>query len=257
MKELRIFGVRVTAQPYEEAVERLLTTARDGERLRAHFCTVDTLVQAERDPALRAVFKSASMVATDGVPLVWVARRRGTRGAERVCGPDVMLTLCDRGRSLGLRHYFLGGRPGVPEALAARLSQRFPGLEVVGTMSPPFRPLTVNEDQVLIDRINSAAPHVLWIGLGSPKQEFWAAEHEAALEVPLLLPVGAAFDFHSGRLRRAPQWMQRMGLEWLFRLASDPRRLWSRYTVTNARFAALLVSDAIRRNRSHRGDQSR
>ena len=191
------------------------------------------------------------MVAMDGVPLVWVARRRGAVAAERVCGPDVMLTVCDRGRELGLRHYFLGGRPGVPEALRDRLTERFPGLLVVGAESPPFRALSAEEDAALVDRINDAAPHVLWIGLGSPKQEFWAADHEGALQAPLLLPVGAAFDFHSGNLRRAPRWMQRVGLEWLFRVAMEPRRLAGRYLTTNARFAAGVLREEahLRRDR--------
>lgn len=245
MKELSVLGVRLTAQQYDEAIERLRGAAVAGTRLRAHFCTVHSLVEASQDAALRAVFASAEVVAMDGMPLVWVARRRGAHEAERVCGPDVMLSLCDRGRSAGLRHFFLGGQPGVSEQLAGRLAAKYPGLEVVGTESPPFRALSPEEDAALIDRINAGAPHVLWIGLGSPKQEFWAAEHEIRLNAPLILPVGAAFDFHSGRVRRAPGWMRTAGLEWLFRLAVEPRRLWRRYAVTNSRFLYLLVREEI------------
>jgi N-acetylglucosaminyldiphosphoundecaprenol N-acetyl-beta-D-mannosaminyltransferase len=247
VKELSVLDVRVTAQGLDEAVDRLLGSASTGARLRAHFCTVHSLVEASGNARLQAVFASAEMVAMDGMPLVWVARRRGAVAAERVCGPDVMLLLCDRGRSVGLRHFFLGGQPGVPDRLAARLKARYPGVEVVGTVSPPFRPLSELEDAALVDRINASAPHVLWIGLGSPKQEFWAAEHEARLDVPVILPVGAAFDFHSGRVRRAPRWMHHAGLEWLFRLVAEPRRLWRRYLVTNARFASLILKDEISR----------
>ena len=251
MTEIRILGVPITAQTYSAAIERLLSSAAGGGRLRAHFSTVHTVVEASQDARLRDVFEHAGMIATDGMPLVWVARRRGAVAAERVCGPDVMLTVCDRGRALGLRHYFLGGRPGVPDELRDRLTERFPGLLVVGAESPPFRALSDEEDAALVDRINDAAPHVLWIGLGSPKQEFWAAEHEAALQAPLLLPVGAAFDFHSGNLRRAPRWMQRIGLEWLFRVAMEPRRLAGRYLTTNARFAAGVLREEahLRRDR--------
>jgi N-acetylglucosaminyldiphosphoundecaprenol N-acetyl-beta-D-mannosaminyltransferase len=213
--------------------------------MRVHFCTVHSIVEAQANPALKAAFESAGAVATDGVPLVWVARWRGAKEAERVCGPDVMLSLCDEGRERSLRHYFLGGRTGVPEALAERLRQRYPGLLVVGAESPPFRTLTPEEDANQLARINAAEPNVLWVGLGSPKQEIWAAEHQDRLRVGLILPVGAAFDFHSGRVRRAPPWMQRTGLEWLYRLAADPRRLFRRYVVTNTKFVVLIAREEL------------
>ena len=247
MTELYLLGVRLDAQRLDAAIDRLLGSAAVGPQLRAHFCTVHSLVEASGDEELRGVFNSAQMVAMDGMPLVWVGRRRGAVEAERVCGPDVMLLVCDRGRRLGLRHFFLGGQPGVPEGLAKRLTARYPGLAVAGIYSPPFRSLSEQEDEALINRINESTPHVLWIGLGSPKQEFWAANHEDRLDVPLILPVGAAFDFHSGRVRRAPGWMQRTGFEWLFRLAAEPRRLGRRYVVTNARFVYLIVKDEIAR----------
>ncbi|MGO9179950.1 MAG: WecB/TagA/CpsF family glycosyltransferase [Candidatus Limnocylindrales bacterium] len=252
MSEQTILGVRVKAQRYSDAVDAILNAAREHRRLRCHFCAVHSLVEASDDVALRSVFASADMVATDGMPLVWVCRARGAPQAERVCGPDMMASLCDLGREQGLRHYFVGGRPGVPQALAERLAARFPGLVVVGTESPPFRALAPDEDEALVQRINDAAPDVLWVGLGAPKQEFWAAGHADALTAPLILPVGAAFDFHAGRLRRAPRWMQRTGLEWLFRLASDPRRLWRRYLVTNSRFVLLLAEEEFANRRVHR-----
>ncbi len=246
-RRIEVLGTSLTSQTYSGAIARLLESAATGRRLRAHFCTVHGVVEAQSSEALRAAFASADMVAMDGVPLVWVARRRGVVAAERVCGPDVMLTLCDRGRETGLRHYFLGGAPGVPELLAARLGTRYPGLAVVGTCSPPFRPLSPEEDDALIAAINAARPQVLWIGLGSPKQELWAADHADALDVPLILPVGAAFDFHSGTVRRAPAWMQRAGLEWAFRLAMEPRRLFRRYVTTNARFALAVFREELSR----------
>ncbi len=148
----------------------------------------------------------------------------------------------------------MGGRQGVPEQLTASLGTRFPGLDVVGRESPPFRPLSSSEDEALVERINAAAPDVLWVGLGAPKQEYWAADHESRLNVPLILPVGAAFDFYSGRIRRAPDWMRRIGLEWLFRLATEPRRLWRRYLMTNGQFMLLVLKEEVtRRRRPHSG----
>lgn len=247
MNKIRILGIPVTAQTFEEALDRLLAAAATGQGMRAHFMTVHSLVEATSNPALAGAFESASMVCTDGMPLVWVARRRGAPDATRVAGPDTMLALCDRGRKAGLRHYFLGGAPGVAEELAGRLTARYPGLAVAGTGSPPFRSLTSSENADLVAGIDASGAQVLWIGLGSPKQELWAAQHEGLLKAMVILPVGAAFDYHSGRLRRAPVWMRRIGLEWLFRLAMEPRRLWRRYLTTNVRFAWLLMREALSR----------
>jgi N-acetylglucosaminyldiphosphoundecaprenol N-acetyl-beta-D-mannosaminyltransferase len=246
---VRILGVTLMGQRFDPAIETLISAARDRRPMRVHFCNVHNLVGASRDARLRDVFDSAGMVAFDGVPLVWVAKWRRYRDVERVCGPDVMLALCDRGRATGLRHYFLGGAPGVPEALARELMTRYPGLQVAGTMSPPFRALDQDEDRALVAEVNSARPDVLWIGLGAPKQEYWAAEHAAALDAPVLLPVGAVFNFYSGKVRRAPRWMQRAGLEWLFRLAMEPRRLMGRYVSTNTRFAIGILREELGRLR--------
>jgi N-acetylglucosaminyldiphosphoundecaprenol N-acetyl-beta-D-mannosaminyltransferase len=252
MRTIHVLGVPLSPQRYDAAVADLIEAAAGGRRLRAHFCTVHSVVEATGDVRLREVFATADLACTDGVPLVWACRRRGALEAERVAGPDVMLSVCDAGRRVGLRHYFLGGRPGTPEALAEALTTRFPGLEVAGTHSPPFRPLSDAEDAEMVEAINASGANVLWIGLGSPKQDFWAASHALRLQVPVVLAVGAAFDFHSGRLRRAPRWMRRAGLEWLFRLAMEPRRLWRRYLSTNVRFAYLLFRETLRVRSSRR-----
>lgn len=246
MTKVPILGVPIEAQRYEAAIEALLGAAHAGTPRRAHFATVHSVVEAASNAAVRRAFEEAWMVCADGVPLVWVSRLRGAR-AERVCGPDVMLSLCDRGRATGLRHYFLGGGPGTAERLAAKLGAAYPGLQVVGTASPPFRELTPTEDEALVTAINATEPHIVWVGLGAPKQELWAAAHQARLTAGLVLPVGAAFDFHSGQLRRAPRWMRRLGLEWMFRLAMEPRRLFKRYVVTNTRFLALVAREELAR----------
>jgi N-acetylglucosaminyldiphosphoundecaprenol N-acetyl-beta-D-mannosaminyltransferase len=245
-RDIRLLGIRVTAQGFDEAMERLLEASASRVSFRAHFCTVHSLVDATADPLLADVFAGASMVCTDGMPLVWLARRSGAR-AERVAGPDTMLAVCDRGRSLGLRHYFLGGANGVAEALAERLTRRFPGLEVAGTHTPPFRAMTGPELEALHSEILESQANVVWIGLGAPKQEFFAATLASAMPSLVILPVGAAFDIHAGRIRRAPRWMQRAGMEWLFRLAMEPRRLARRYIVTNARFGWLVLRERLRR----------
>jgi len=247
MGEVRILGIQFAGQRFDDAIEQMLAAAARGPRLRAHFANVHSTVEAVRDRSLAAVFASAGMICTDGMPLVWLARRQGVPFAERVSGPDAMLAVCDRGRALSLRHYFFGGAPGVAEAVSRKLSARLPGLIVAGTQSPPFRPATAIEDDPVIEAINQTRPDVIWVALGAPKQEFWAAAHESRLEAKLILPVGAAFDFHSGRIRRAPRWMRRVGLEWLYRLASEPRRLGRRYLVTNVRFLLLLARARLHR----------
>jgi N-acetylglucosaminyldiphosphoundecaprenol N-acetyl-beta-D-mannosaminyltransferase len=246
LNETEILGARVTMQRFDEAIARLLVAAQAGVPFRAHFATVHSVVESSKDRGLRDVFRLATMVCTDGLPLVWLARLRGTPG-ERVCGPDTLLALADRGRELNLRHYFLGGAPGIPERLADNLKRRFPGLAVVGAESPPFRPISDQVDEQMIQRIRSSGAQVLWVGLGAPKQEFWAADHLDRLGSVVVLPIGAAFDFYSGRRRRAPRWMRRTGLEWMFRLLSEPRRLWRRYLVTNVTFVVLVGREEIRR----------
>lgn len=240
-----ILGVFVDASTFESAVSRLLAAPALGERLRAHFCTVHTIVEAQDRPDLRDLLNTADLVAPDGMPLVWLQRASG-RPCERVCGPDLMLALLDRGRATGARHFFYGGAEGVASDLARRMAQRYPGLRVAGTESPPFRRLSPEEDAAAVERINAAAPDFVWVGLGSPQQELWLATHRDRLAAPVLLAVGAAFDFHAGRRPRAPELMRRTGTEWLFRLAAEPRRLGRRYTVTNARFVALLARDGFR-----------
>jgi N-acetylglucosaminyldiphosphoundecaprenol N-acetyl-beta-D-mannosaminyltransferase len=171
----------------------------------------------------------------------------GFRHVERVYGPDLMLAVCEHSAKRGYRHFFYGGAPGVTEKLAVQLRSRFPGLQVAGTYSPPFRPLTPEEDREVVERINSSQPDIVWVGIGAPKQERWMAEHVGRLCAPVLIGVGAAFDFHGGLKKQAPRWMQKSGLEWSFRLMSEPRRLWRRYLVNNPFFLWLIFLQALGR----------
>jgi N-acetylglucosaminyldiphosphoundecaprenol N-acetyl-beta-D-mannosaminyltransferase len=198
-------------------------------------------MESQADPALRDIHNRAGLVTPDGMPLVWVSWLRGHRHVERVYGPDLMLACCAASVARGYRHFFYGGAPGVPERLAARLQQRFPGLLVAGTWSPPFGEMTEAERGAVVERINVAGADIVWVGLSTPKQERWMAEHVRQLRADVLIGVGAAFDFHTGVKRQAPRWMRRSGLEWLFRLGTEPRRLWRRYLRNNPRFLWCIL----------------
>ncbi len=227
-----VLGVGVSALTFAQA--RDLVLARGQKRSRGYVCVtgVHGVMESCDDPALRRIHHEAFLVTPDGMPLVWL----GPPGVERVYGPDLMLAVCDAGRASGVRHFFYGGAPGVAEELSAKLRARFPGLEVVGTYSPPFRPLNEDEAARLRADVARTRPDLMWIGLSTPKQERFMAEYAPQLEAGLLLGVGAAFDFHTGRVVQAPRWMQRSGLEWLFRLGTEPRRLGPRYLRNNPRF---------------------
>jgi N-acetylglucosaminyldiphosphoundecaprenol N-acetyl-beta-D-mannosaminyltransferase len=187
-------------------------------------CTTHTVLECHDAPDLAAIVNQAGMATPDGMPLVWLGRLRG-HPVERVYGPDLMLAVCERGQARGYRHFFYGGAEGVAETLAARLRARFPRLLVAGSYCPPFRPLTAAEEREVAAQINASGADIVWVGLGTPKQDYWVARFRPLLTAPVLIAVGAAFDFHAGRVRQAPRWMQRAGLEWLFRLTQDPRRL--------------------------------
>ncbi|MBC7226450.1 MAG: WecB/TagA/CpsF family glycosyltransferase [Thermoflexales bacterium] len=242
---VNILGVGISAINMEMAL-----TVIEGwiERREPHYVCVTGVhgvMESQRDEGLRRIHNQAGLVTPDGMPLVWLSRLKGYRHVDRVYGPDLMLALCEHSVSRGYRHFFYGGAEGVPEQLSEVLQKRFPGLQVVGTYSPPFRPLTPEEDEAVVQVINKANPDIIWVGLSTPKQERWMAEHRARLNAPVLIGVGAAFDFLTGRKPQAPRWMQRAGLEWLFRLLTEPRRLWRRYLINNPLFVALVVLEAM------------
>jgi N-acetylglucosaminyldiphosphoundecaprenol N-acetyl-beta-D-mannosaminyltransferase len=239
-----VLGLGISELTFDDTINLLLDAAATRQKMRVNFCTVNNIVEANRDPEFRAQMGTSEIVAPDGMPLVWLGRLLGRR-VERVCGPDLLPALCDGSREFGYQHFFYGGAEGVAERLANNLQGRFPGLQVAGTYSPPFRPMTAEEDERIIAQINRARPDFVWVGLGAPKQDVWLATHQSRLQAPILLAVGAAFDFHSGKLRRAPKWMQRVGLEWLFRLAKEPRRLWRRYLIGNTLFVLYLLAEFL------------
>jgi N-acetylglucosaminyldiphosphoundecaprenol N-acetyl-beta-D-mannosaminyltransferase len=198
------------------------------------------VMESQSDTALRDIHNAAGLTTPDGMPMVWAGRRAGA-GISRVYGPDLMDAVLSRAVEAGWSSYFLGGSEDVLATLVATLGARYPGLVVAGHESPPFRPLSEEEDEATVHRINAAAPDIVWGGLGTPKQERFMASHRERLQAPVLVGVGAAFDLVAGTLPQAPHWMQRNGLEWAFRLGAEPRRLWRRYLLNGPRFAVEMV----------------
>jgi exopolysaccharide biosynthesis WecB/TagA/CpsF family protein len=234
-----VCGVLVSQTHYQEVVDRLMQAAHQRIPAVCSFFSVHALVTASDDPTLRENVNSFDVVAPDGQPVRWALNRLyGTKLDDRVYGPETMLRLCRRAAEEGVSIYLYGcANSEILDALQERLRQRFVGLDIVGAEVPPFRPLTPEEDAALVERINGSGAGLLFIGLGCPKQDLFAAAHCDRLAL-VQCCVGAAFDFHAGKTKMAPAWMQSRGLEWLFRLSQEPRRLWKRYLVTNVRFLA-------------------
>jgi N-acetylglucosaminyldiphosphoundecaprenol N-acetyl-beta-D-mannosaminyltransferase len=228
----QVLGVRVDAMQMSEAVSRLRSLI-DDRRSIARFVAVTGMhgiAESRQNSQFRQVLNAADLVVADGMPLVWLGRLKGYPLRQRVCGAELMDEFC-RVTGTTYRHFFYGGAPEVAERLAHVLHEK-QGVVIAGTYTPPFRPLTEDEGKELASFVERTSPDVLWVGLSTPKQENWMYEQRYKLRVPLMLGVGAAFDMNSGGLRRAPKWMREHGLEWLFRLASEPQRLWKRYLIT-------------------------
>jgi len=237
---VQVLGVSVDVVQIPEVIAQMQEWIGARERCRYVSVTgMHGVMEAQHDPAFKQVLNAADLVVPDGMPLVWVARLRGHRLKRRVYGPELMLQFCEEAASKGYRHYFYGGAPGVAEKLASVFQTRFPGLRVAGVCSPPFRPLTQEEDDGIVAAINRAAPDIVWVGLSTPKQERWMFEHRDRLRVPVLVGVGAAFDINANVKKQAPAWMREHGLEWLFRLLQEPRRLWKRYLIYGSQFVVL------------------
>jgi N-acetylglucosaminyldiphosphoundecaprenol N-acetyl-beta-D-mannosaminyltransferase len=224
-----ILGVGISAVDMSGAVDEIARWIKGGERQYVCVTGVHGVMESQRDADLKDIHNRSGLTTPDGMSTVWLSRWAGAKHTTRVYGPDLMPAVCELAAAEGWRVYFYGSAPGVPEEVAKRLQDRFPGLQVAGTCSPPFRPLTPEEDAEIVDAINRAEPHVVWVGLSTPKQERWMAAHRSQLGAPVLIGVGAAFDQWAGLVRRAPRWIQRAGLEWAFRIMKEPRRLWRRY----------------------------
>ena len=249
-----LLGLPVAMTDYTQAMDVMdgMIERRDP----GYVCAtaVHAIMVAQDDAEMRDALRGSAMTVPDGMPLVWAANLLGDDLADRVYGPELMLRYCERARDRGHRVFLYGGRDqGSLAQLALNLRLRFPGIRIVGGYSPPFRPLTDAEETAVAEQINAAQPDLVWVGIGVPKQEKWMAHMRTRLEAPVLAAVGAAFDFHAGRVSMAPSWMQDRGLEWTYRIAQEPRRLLPRYLIHNPRFVAKVALQLVReRLRRHR-----
>ncbi len=248
-----ILGIPLAISGYEEVIAWMQSVIAAGARGYVTAAAVNLVMSAREEPDTLAAVLGATLAVPDGQPLVWALHALGHRRATRVYGPDLMARFCAVAARDGTPVYLYGGR--TPEALALlqrRLLERFPGLRIVGGHSPPFRELTPEEDEAAATAIDASGAAVVWVGTGQPKQERWMLRMRPRLRAPLLVGVGAAFDFHAGLVPQAPPWMQRNGLEWAYRLSREPRRLWRRYARYNPMFVAEFLAQYLRHRRSHR-----
>lgn len=247
---VNVLGVGVHATNMDRATSFLLDAARD--RLGGYVCVtgVHGVMESQRDESLRVLQNHSLLTVPDGMPMTWVGRLRGHKRMNRVYGPALMLRIFDESAALGLTHFLLGGGQGVVEALADAMRSRNPSTRILGLHTPPFRPLSDAEESALVDELKRLAPSYCWVGLSTPKQERLAARLSRLVPGTVFLAVGAAFDLNAGLLRQAPSWMQRSGLEWLFRLGVEPRRLWRRYLGNNPAFVWRIFVQFVTHDRS-------
>jgi N-acetylglucosaminyldiphosphoundecaprenol N-acetyl-beta-D-mannosaminyltransferase len=245
-RRVDVLGVQVNVMSVEQAVTMVEEWIHQGAKRYVCITGAHGVMESRRDERFRSILNQAGMVTADGMPLVWFSRLIRRAPAHRVYGPDLMRALTGISPARGFRHFYYGGAPGVADRLKAEMEGTHQGVKIVGTLVPPFRELTQEEDEAVVERINAARPDIVWVGLSTPKQEFWMARHLGRIEAPVMIGVGAAFDFLAGTKRQAPRWMQRSGLEWLFRLATEPRRLWRRYAYIVPGFALLTARELLR-----------
>jgi len=244
--EADVLGVQVSAINLEKAVELALRSIQVGKG--GYICAsgVHGVMEAQTDPSFRSILNGAFLNLPDGMPMTWVGRFQGYAQMDRVFGPDFMKALCQASAGLGYRHFLYGGAPAVAEELKQSLQHRVPGLLVVGIYTPPFRPLTQDEEESLFNLLHESQPHIVWVGLSTPKQERFMAQHTARMPASMMIGVGAAFDYHTGRVNDAPRWIKRTGMQWLHRLLQDPRRLWWRYLRNNPAFLWKITLQMLR-----------
>jgi N-acetylglucosaminyldiphosphoundecaprenol N-acetyl-beta-D-mannosaminyltransferase len=242
-----ILGLPIAMTDYAEAMD--VMDGMIARRERGYVCAtaVHAVMVGQDDPEMRSALQGSTLTVPDGMPLVWAANLLGEDLRDRVYGPELMLRHCERSAEKGHRVFLYGGRDqGSLAQLTLNLRLRFPGIRIVGGYSPPFRALTDDEDNAIAEQINAAQPDIVWVGIGVPKQEKWMARMRDRIDAPVLAAVGAAFDFHAGRVSMAPEWMQNRGLEWTYRIAQEPRRLLPRYLIHNPRFVAKIAAQLVR-----------
>ncbi|WP_293996359.1 WecB/TagA/CpsF family glycosyltransferase [Sphaerotilus sp.] len=241
-----VVGAPIDAISWDETCAVITGWAQRRESRYVCICNVHSVITAQQDPDFHDVIQEADMATPDGAPVAWMMRRLGYRNQMRINGPDLMFRYCAQAAQRDERIFLYGNTPGTLETLQKSLHKTFPTLQISGSYSPPFRALTPEEDAEVVQRINASGAGTVWVSLGCPKQERWMAAHRGRIQA-VMVGVGAAFDYHAGTLQRAPGWMQRLGLEWLHRFWSEPRRLGRRYIVTNTRFMVQVVKQLLTR----------
>src|ERR1035437_2264245 len=247
-----VLGVKINAIDIPGALDACDRLIESG---RGYVCVtgVHGVMEAQKDVNLRSILEASFLTVPDGMPIVWVGRLQGSHTIRRVYGPDFMIEFCRQSVERNYRHFLYGGKTGVAEELAANLRRRFPGLQLVGTYTPPSRALTADEEGELIRSVAACRPDVFWVGLSTPKQERFMAQYLNRLDTKLMIGVGAAFDVHTGRIHDAPRWIKVSGLQWLHRLLQEPRRLWRRYLINNPVFLLRIGLQLIGIDRSVSG----
>ncbi|MDH0427965.1 WecB/TagA/CpsF family glycosyltransferase [Stutzerimonas stutzeri] len=230
-----VIGAPIDSVSWSQALARLSGWAAARQSRYVCICNVHSVVTARQDQTFAKVIREADMATPDGAPVAWLMRRLGVASQERINGPDLMWYYCAGAAQRNESIYLYGGQQSTLDILQRKLLEQFPGLKIAGAYSPPYRPLSAEEDETVVEAINASGAGTVWVSLGCPKQEMWMAEHRGRINA-VMIEVGAAFDYHAGTIQRAPLWMQRNGLEWLHRVCSEPRRLWKRYLVTNTLF---------------------
>jgi len=248
-----ILGVKLYTTNYSDAASKIVAWAVAGESRRVYAANVHMLMEAYDSQEFCDLVNSADLVTPDGLPLVWALRNKGYHDQQRVYGPTLMLELLNAAAAKGIKVGFIGSTKEVLSKLIKRMEKNFPDLVVSASIAPPFRSLNKEEDKQIIEQIQKSGVRILFVGLGCPKQEYWIASHYNKVQA-VMIGVGAAFAFHAGVVHQAPEWIQNMGLEWLFRLSQEPKRLWKRYIYTNPRFVYLLSRELVKEKYGKRGN---
>ncbi|AUN95718.1 glycosyltransferase [Pseudazoarcus pumilus] len=246
-----MIGSPIDVLDWDGALRQIHAWAIERESRYVCICNAHSVVTARQDANFGEIIRNADMATADGAPVAWLMRRLGHAGQQRINGPDLMWRYCEDAARRGESIFLYGASQATLDALVERLQTTFPGLGIAGAISPPYRALTPQEDAENVERINASGAGTVWVSLGCPKQEQWMAAHHGRIHA-VMIGVGAAFDYHAGTLRRAPLWMQRNGLEWLYRLCSEPRRLWRRYLVTNTLFVMHAARQLACHHLNHR-----
>lgn len=245
IKRFDVLSVSISAINMKLALNAVDKKIRSETKGYVCVTGVHGIIEAQKDEKFRRILNNSFLTTPDGMPLVWLGKLSGFEEIDRVYGPDLMLEMCAVSELNEYKHFFYGGAEGVVDELKDKLVQRFPALNIVGTYSPPFRPLNDQEEKELVQLIEETKPDIIWIGLSTPKQEKFMAEYLSKLNAKVMIGVGAAFDFHSHRVKQAPKWLQRSGFEWAFRLCQEPRRLWRRYLFNNSLFVLMILRQLI------------